>query len=487
MENTKTQKTGTLKNILWKFAERISAQVVSLIVSIVLARLLDPEHYGIIAIVLIFITFANIFVSEGLGSALIQKKDADALDFSSVLFANIALSIFLYLILFCLAPFISQFYGTGYEILTPVIRVLGLRLILSSVNSVQHAYVAKKMIFRKFFLSTLLGTILSAYVGVLMAYKGFGVWALVAQYLTNTTVDTIVLGITLRKKPLLRFSLFRLKKLFSYGVKILGAGLLIQGYQELRSLIIGKIYSSSDLAFFDKGRQFPKLISTNVDSSISSVLFSKMSSIQDDKKKIKETIRKSISLSSFLMSPLMIGLAAVAEPFVIILLTEKWLPCVIMLQIFCLCHLFSPIHSANNQVYKAVGKSDVYLKLELIKKAIELIVLLCVMWISPLAIALSMLFTNVLFVFVNAAPNKKIIGYSLGEQLKDILPNTFLALLMGFIVISISFISFPNIFIQLIIQVFVGFIFYLGIAFLTNNKSLIYLLNTFMHKEKTTL
>ena len=467
---------GTFYNLTWKLAERFSAQIVSLIVSIVLARVLDPEHYGVVAIVMVFITLANVFVSDGLGSALIQKKDADAIDFSTVLFANIAFSIILYLILFFCSPLVSMFYGEGYEILTPVMRILGLRLILSSINSVQQAYVARQMIFRKFFLATLLGTVVSAIVGILMAYNGFGVWALVAQYLVNTTVDTFVLQISLWKWPPLTFSFKRLKALFSYGIKILGAGLLIQGYQEVRALIIGKLYSSDDLAYFDRGRQFPKLISTNIVSSITAVLFPKMSKEQDDTVRVKEIMRQSIRFSSYLMSPMMFGLAAVAKPLVIVLLTEKWIPCVLMLQIFSLCSIFNPIHSVNNQAYKAVGRSDLYLKLELIKKGVEIAVLLCVMWISPLAIAISMLATNIAFIFVNAIPNKRLIGYSLGEQMIDILPNVFMGLIMGVIVFVIQLVPMNN-YLLLLIQVISGISIYLLFSIVFKNKEFLYLLN----------
>ena len=283
MKNNK----GLLSNLSWKFAERITAQAVTLVVSIVLARLLDPSHYGIISLVMIYIAIANVFVSDGFGSALIQKKDADSLAFSSVLYSNFVFSILLYMLLFFSAPYISLFYGNEYELLTPVLRVLGLRLILSSINSVQQAYVSKHMIFKKFFWATLFGTLLSAAVGISMACLGFGVWALVAQYMTNTTVDTIVLAVSLKKKPKAMFSWSRLRKLIPFGSRILATNLLIQGYQELRALIIGKVYSSSDLAYYDKGKQFPSIIITNINTSIAAVLFPKMSSQQDDIQKVK--------------------------------------------------------------------------------------------------------------------------------------------------------------------------------------------------------
>lgn len=477
------RKNDLLNNLSWKFAERIAAQLVTVIVSIILARMLAPQDYGIIAIVTIFITFANVFVSDGFGSALIQKKEVDALDYSSVLYFNIIFSIVLYAILFFCAPLIASFYGDGYEILTPVLRVLGLRIIVSAVNSVQQAYVSRNMIFKKFFWSTLIGTVLSAVVGIGMAYSGFGVWALVGQYLTNTTVGTVTLAVSLRKKPILSFSFERLKGMVGYGSKILGTSLLITGYQEIRALIIGKVYSSEDLAYYDKGRQFPNLIVTNINTSIGAVLFPKMAQEQDDKTRIREITRKSIRFSSYLMCPLMLGLAAVAEPFVKIVLTDKWLPCVTLLQIFCVVYLFQPIHTANMQAIKAIGRSDVYLKLEIIKKVIELVVLLIVMWISVEAIVVSMAILTMAFTFVNAYPNKKLLNYSFKQQMGDILPSVCMSLVMAVIVYFFGKIPM-NAYISFGVQIILGMIVYFALSLITKNSELKYFINLIKKKKE---
>jgi O-antigen/teichoic acid export membrane protein len=469
---------GVASNVAWKLAERLSAQIVTLIVSIILARLLEPSHYGIISIVTIFITLANVFVSDGFGSALIQKKDADDLDFSSVLSFNILFSIFLYLVLFLFAPYISAFYGDGYELLCPVIRVLGLRIIASGINSVQQAYVARKMIFKKFFLATLIGTIVSAIIGIWMAYNGYGVWSLVAQYLINTTVDTIILGISLKWWPGLKVSLARLKELLKYGWKILGASLLVTGFMELRALIIGKMYSSDDLAYYDKGKQFPNLIVTNVNTSIGAVLFPKMSQQQNNIPLVKETTRKSIRFSSYLMSPMMLGLAAIATSFVSVILTDKWLPCVPLLQLFCIIYLFQPIHTANMQAIKAIGRSDVYMWLEIIKKTIEIIVLLITMFFSVNAIVIGMAVMTTSFVFLNAFPNKKLLGYSIKEQLKDIFPSIFMGALMFAIVYSLSLLPLSPIGV-LAVQVVAGVSVYLLMSLITKNNEFTYLISLF--------
>ena len=290
---------SVISNLMWKFGERISAQFVTLFVSIVLARLLSPSDYGAIALVTIFITIANVFVVNGFGTALIQKKQADNLDFSSVFYVNILFSLFLYAILFILSPYVASFYNM--EILCPVMRVLSLRIPIAAINSIQQAYVSRNMMFKKFFFSTLFGTLLSGIVGCVMAYKGFGIWALVGQYLTNTTVDTIVLWFTVRWRPELKFSFSRVKVLLSYGWKLLLSGLLDTGYQQLRSLIIGKKYTSSDLAYYNQGQKYPELVVVNINTSISSVLFPAISQSQDNIEVVKGMTRRAIKVSSFIM------------------------------------------------------------------------------------------------------------------------------------------------------------------------------------------
>lgn len=471
-----TKKNGVISNLAWRFAERITAQVVTLVVSIVLARVLDPSHYGIVAMVMVFITIANVFVQDGFGSALIQKKNADELDFSSVLIVNVLLSILLYCLLFFAAPFISSFYGEGYEELTPVLRVLSLRLVLSAINSVQQAYVSRKMIFRKFFWATLLGTLASAIVGIWMAYHSFGVWAIVAQYLTNTTIDTIILQVSLNRWPKLKFSFDRIKGLLGYGWRILGASLLNNGYQELRTLLIGKIYTSSDLAYYSKGKQFPELLVININTSIGSVMFPKMSKEQDDIRRLKETTRQSIRFSSYLLTPMMFGLAAIATPFISLLLTDKWLFAVPFMQLYCVFYLAQPIHTANMQAIKALGRSDTYFRLEIIKKTIELITLIIVMRISVLAIAISATVLNWLFIFVNSYPNNKLLHYSVKEQINDISPPIVMGLVMAGVVLLFGKLKLARLSL-VIIQITVGIAVYIGLSLLLKNKEFTYLVN----------
>ena len=455
MDNTKQ---SVFSNLIWRFAERSGAQLVQFIVSIILARILKPEAYGTVALITVFIALLQVFVDSGLGNALIQKKDADDLDFSTVFYTNIVFCLILYTIVFLLAPAIARFYND--DSLIALTRVLSLTIVISGVKNVQQAYVSRKMIFKKFFFATLIGTIGAAFLGILLAFNGFGVWALVAQQLFNLTVDTIVLWITVQWRPKKMFSFQRLKQLFSFGWKLLVSSVLDTTYNNLRQLLIGKIYTAEDLAYYNRGKQFPSVIVTNIDTSIDSVLFPTMSQNQDNKERIKEMTRRSIKTSCFIMAPLMVGLIATSTNVVKLLLTEKWLDCVPYLCIFCITCIFYPIHTANLNAIKAMGRSDLFLKLEIVKKTIGLIVLLSTIWISVKAMAYSLLVTDFIGQIINSFPNKKILGYGYTSQLKDILPSVILSIFMGVVVYIINFIKLPII-VTLIIQVIVGIVIYI--------------------------
>lgn len=473
---------SVLKNLTWKFSERILAQLVSTIVSVILARLLEPECYGIISLVMIFITLANVLVSDGIGSALIQKKNADSLDFSTLLLFNVFVSLLIYFCIFFGAPYISMFYENKYDSLVPVLRILGIRVILTGVNSIQHAYISKNMMFRKFFWSTLIGTVLSAFVGIFFAYLGFGVWALVFQYLTNTTVDTIVLTVSIGKFPKLCFSKSRLASLLRFGVKILGTNLFGNLYNQIRAFIIGKVYTPNDLAFFDKGQQFPSLIVTNINSSITAVLFPKMASEQNEKEEIKQLMRRSLRFSSFLLSPMLIGMAAVAPQFVTVILTDKWKECVPLMQLLCFYYLFWPIHSINMQSLKALGEGNKYLKLEIVKKIIDVILLLITFQKGIVMIAAGMVVSSVFSVIINAYPNKQLIGYSIREQFKDILPSLASAILMGTIVCLMNMIK-VNALILMVLQVCIGCVVYISVSALCKNQEFCIIVKTLKSKN----
>lgn len=466
------RKQKIFSNFIWRFAERCGAQAVKLIVELVLARFLLPDDYGTIALVTVFITILNVFVDSGLGNALIQKKDADDLDFSSVFYFNLIWCFVLYLLLFVVAPVISNFYGIPE--LTMVVRVLGITVLISGLKNVQQAFVSRNMLFKKFFFATLGGTFGAAILGIMMAYFGFGVWALVAQQLFNTAMDTLILWVTVKWRPKKVFSAQRLKVLFNYGWKLLASGLLETIYNNIRSLVTGKLYTASDLAFYNQGDKLPNIIVGNINNSIDSVLLPVMSNEQDNVEQIKEITRKSIKISTYVMAPLMMGLAVTAETLIVLILTEKWLPCVFFLKIFCVTYMFQPIHTANLNAIKALGRSDLFLKLEVWKKVVGLILLFSTMWISVEAMAYSSFVSGILAQIINSWPNKKLLNYSYLEQLKDIIPSILLAVFMGICIYPISLLHLNRIWL-LTIQIVLGASIYIAGSIIIKIDSFQYL------------
>ena len=396
-------------NLIWRFAERIGARLISVVVNLILARLLGTEQFGTVALVLIITDILQVFIESGFGTALIQKKNADDLDFSSVFFFNITACLVLYTLLFALAPWISGLYHKP-ELLN-VIRVVGLILIISGIRNVQQAYVSRNMLFKRFFFATIGGTVCAAVVGIWMAYKGYGVWAYVAQYLVNNLVGTLILWFTVKWRPKAVFSFERLKGLFSFGWKLLASSLLNTISEKLRPMIIGYRYTSADLALYNEGMVFPNLITENVNSSIDSVLLPALSEQQDSQERVRQMTKHAISLSSYIMWPLMFGLFACARPMVSLILGEEWLPCVPFIRIFALYYAMYPIHTANLNAIKAVGRSDIFLKLEIIKRILDFVLVIVTLFISVKAMAFGLLTEGIICLFINSWPNRKLCGY----------------------------------------------------------------------------
>lgn len=468
-------KSKALSGLMWSFLEKFGAQCVTLIVSIVLARLLDPDVFGMISIVTVFMAILNVFVDSGLGNALIQKKDADNIDFSSVFFFNVFMCTALYVLLFLTAPLIARFFELPE--LAPVIRVMGITLIFSGINNVQKAYVSRQLKFKRFFFATLSGTVCAAAVGIFMAVKGYGVWALVGQSVVTSVINTIILWFTVKWRPALIFSFERFKSLFTYGWKILASSLIDTIYNNLRQLIIGKMYSTKSLAFYNRGYTIPNAFVGSVNSAIDSVLLPVMSSVQDSPETVKAMTRRSIRLSTYVMWPIMLGIAACATPLVSVLLTDKWLPCVPFIIIFCICYAFQPLETANLNAIKAMGRSDIFLKLNILKKIIGFIVLVATMWFGPLVMALSNLLFAVINLIINIYPNRKLLNYSYRQQLTDIAPSVLLSAAMFGIVYSVQFVGLAN-WLTLLIQIPLGIAIYIIGSKLLKFESFDYILNT---------
>lgn len=466
-----TARNKIIRGIGWKYGERLFSQGVSFVVSLVLARLLSPNDYGIIALVMVFINLSSVFITSGFASALIQKKDADNVDFSTMFYCSLVCSIGIYLIIFVVAPYIARFYHES--LLVDVLRVFALQIPLSSYNAIQNAYVSRHMLFKKSFFATILGTSFSGIVGICLALIGLGVWALVFQSIAAVIINTLILIAILPWYPKICFSFSSAKKMLKYSSNILMADLSGTFFGELRSLVIGRAYTGADLAFYSKGQQLPQLVTGNLGTAVSAVLFPAMSNESDDIARVKHIMKRSLCLLSYIVFPALLGLASIMEPLVIILYTEKWAECIPYAQVLCVGFSFGILGIASLQPLKAIGRSDIVLFLEFWKKPIYLILLFVGVKINVFAVAVTMAIYDVYGFFVNTVLLKKYLGYQIRDQLIDVFVPFFLSCIMVFIVGIIPL--FSSLFFTLFVKIFVGIIFYIVISSVCKMDSFLYL------------
>ncbi len=447
------RKGKVVSNLIWRFFERFGAQAVNIVVGIVLARKLGPGPAGDIAVIMAVVTILRVFADSGMANALIQKKEPDDMDYSSVFFFNLGFSLILYAALFLAAPWIAGIYQ--YPAYVPILRVLGLMVVVSGLYNVQQAYVAKTMQFKRFFFATLGGTLVSCALSIIMAYRGYGIWSLVALQLSSFAVNTVILWFTVDWRPRAVFSLGRLKALLSYGWKLLAASFLDTVYLQVYPLIIGAAYTREELGQFDKGRNWPDQLTQSINASIDGVLLPVLSAEQDNKTQMREMTRRAIKTSSYVMMPLMAGLAVCAEPLVRLLLGEQWLPCVPFMQVFCVIYAFYPLHTANLNAIKAMGRSDVFLVLEIVKKVLETSVLLITVHYGVLVMALGELGCSIASQLINAWPNRRLLDYPYLQQLRDMLPSILLSCGMAAVVWTVIRLGLSDV-LTLLIQVPLG-------------------------------
>lgn len=473
--NPDSLRNKAITGAFWQLLQKGSVQLVSFVVSVILARLIDPTEFGIVAMASIFMAVAGTITDGGLGTSLVQRKEIDELDQDTVFHFGMLLAAFMYTILFFSAPLISRMYKT--EELTLIVRIASLSLFATSFNSVQGALVMRQMDFKKYFWANLAATLISAAVGITMAYMGYGVWALVAQNLTRSVAAVLVLFILVRWLPKLQFSWARLKILYSFGLNLMGANLIGTFFNELRGFLIGLRFQPADLAFFNRGNSIPGLINDNVNGTISTVLFPAISKLQDDRTAIKSSIRHAMMTSVFIMAPLMILLAASSRQIILLLYTDKWIQAVPFMQVIVFYHLFSIVGLANLQALNAIGRSDITFKLEFVKKPILLAILLYTATISPLALSIGTAIYAIIGAGINAYPNRKLIGYSYREQIADVLPQILISIPPGIIVWFIGFLPW-NTLIVLSLQILLGGGLYYLIARLLHLESYQYSVET---------
>ena len=470
-----------IKSFFWKFFERIGFQLMNFVVTIVLARLLLPEQYAAISLIMIFINICNVIIDGGLNTALVQKKDSDDVDFSTIFYISLVVAALLYLLLYFTAPGIAAFYDMPH--LVPVIRVLGVNLFFYVFNSIQRAYVSKHMLFDKLFYGSISAVIVSGAIGIYLAYRGWGIWALVGQNLVSQVVGCLVLWFAIKWRPVLKFSVDRLKVLFDYGWKILGTNLITVLFVEIRKMCIGKLYTPSSLAYYEKGEHFPNLVMSNIFASVQSVMFPTFSKSQDDAASVKNIMRRSTKMLCFVIYPLMVGMIFAAEPIVRILLTEKWMPVADFIKIMSIANFFRPISIINWEAIKALGHSGITFKLEIVKKIIDVIILLVSISYGVYAIAWGMVLYNFICIFINLAPNVRLLGYRIREQLLDVMPSLLISLGMGAAIFGLKYVIEDDL-LLILSQFFVGAVVYLFLSGIFKEESFMYLLDMVRKRKR---
>lgn len=471
MNKSSVSKNKVISSLIWKFMERGGVQIVQFIISMVIARILSPNDYGIVAIITVFTSLATVFVQSGIATAIVQRKEITSLELSSVFYYSICVAALFYGVLYLAAPFIADFYNMPQ--ITYSLRVSSLILFPGAFNSVQNGLVARMMAFKKQCVSSMVSAIISGLIGIVLAKLNIGVWALVIQQLSYQIIVCFTLLIFIRWRPTLEFSYSKTMGMLKYGIKLLGARLVDTIFHNIENLVIGKKYNSETLALYSKGKQFPLIIIDNLDGSIQNVMLPVFSRKQDDLKTLRSSVRQTISLSTYIVFPAMAGLAAVASPLIYIVLGEKWMSCVPFLQIYCLTSALFPFQTANLQAFNALGRSDVYFWITTIKRIIAIAILCIAVFCfkNVIAIAISTILFEIAGIIITIIANKRILKYGLFELLKDTVPNLLLSTMMFFVVLAIGLVPISA-FLKLILQIITGAICYVGFSILTKNRNL---------------
>lgn len=467
--------------MFWQFVQNIGSQAVSFVVSVILARLLLPEDYGVVGLAGMFLGLFGIFSSGGLAPAIIQKKDADDLDYNTMFVTQLCFSSFIYVLLFFCAPLLAYLFHN--EQLTLLVRVMAVTMPLGAFVGVISSVLSRRLLFKYFFFSGISTAVVSAIVGISMAYAGCGVWALVGQQYAGLVVSTLVLGYLSDWHPRLQFSYDRFKSLFKEGLKYMGTQLIGTATYQVKGYALGLKYSAADFAYYNRGEGLPNLLCQNIDNTIQNVLFPAIASVQDDKEAVRRSIRRSIRISTYLLMPCLFGLAAISDKLVPLLYTDRWNPAIPFMQVLCFVLAIGIMCNVNLQALRATGHIGLILKMEFIKKPVMFLMIIGTMFISPLAIAWGMLFFNIFVYFVNSYPNKKNIDYTYRQQLIDVFPNVSLSLVMAAIVYAVGRLPMGNV-LSVIIEILVGIVFYVTASILLRNESFYYVRDIILSKFK---
>lgn len=471
------KKGTTVKSILWKAGEKAVVQVCRFVFEVVLARILIPEEFGVFTLLMTFVALSNILIEGGLNTALIQTKELDDKDPSTVFFITFAMSFLMYGIVFIIAkPLATLYQIDGFEV---YLRVMGLAVFIASFNSVQNALAARGMHFKYVFKAGSLAIILSGIVGIVCANNGLGVWSLVVQYFVQLTTACIVMNVQLKWWPKVCFSVERAKTLFGFGWKLMLSSLLNRGFGEVYNLVIGAAFSTATLGVYGKGKLIPGALENGLTSVVTSVMMPVFSREQSDIEALRKDVRRCVELLTFVIAPIFFGLIVACEPLVVILLTQKWIGCVPIMQILCVGFIFQPISHINTTAFNAIGRSDVVLKLEIIKRSLGIAILCCTAFFGIEAVAAGLSLSYFLNMVLNCRQSYKLLGYTFAELAKDVLPSMGLALAMGLVVFAVGRIfTIGNYYVLLLVDILVGVAAYVLLSLLFNRRLINALLGT---------
>lgn len=473
-------KQKTAKGVLWSSVEQFSVQIIQFVLGLIMARILSPHDYGLVGMILVFTSIAQTFVDSGFSNALIRKQNKTEVDYSTAFYFNVIVGLVAYFILFFLSPFIARFYNEPLlELLT---KAISINVFINSLGIVQRARYSIKVDFKTQAKATTTSVLISGIIGLWMAYSGYGVWAIVWQSVIRNGLNVLLLWIFAKWLPQLQFSWQSFREMWSFGYKLLLSGLIDRIYGNIYQLIIGKVFSAQDLGNYTRAHQFASFPSSNINGIISRVTYPILSSIQDDDARLERVYRKYLRLSAFVVFPLMVGLSALAEPLIIYILTEKWRASIILLQIICFNMMWFPIHAINLNLLQVKGRSDLFLKLEIIKKIIGVTILCITVPIGLVAMCIGGIFTSIFCLVVNTHYTGKLVNVGFWLQMRDLLPTLLLSLAMGVVVLlSVWFI--PSNLLKLIVGVVVGVVFYILVARLFKMEELSDLLSLVKRKK----
>lgn len=476
----KSLKDKTFKGIVWSSVDRFATQGITFIFNILIARILLPSDYGVVAMLAIFLAISQTFIDSGFGTALIRKPDRTETDFCTVFYFNIAVSLILYLILWVAAPYIALFYDI--PLLESVTRVVSLKLVFSSLSGVHNAKLSIDINFKARAKISIAVTLLTGAIGLWMAYRGYGVWALVMQSVISSLLSSILLWVYVRWMPAMTFSWKSFREMFSFGSKLLASGLLDTIYNNVYTLVIGKFFSATSLGVYSKADAFAQFPSSNITGVLQGVAFPVLSSIQNEDERFANAYKQFLRLSAFVVFPLMIGLAAVADPFIRLVLTDKWAGSIYLLQIICFALMWYPIHAINLNLLQVKGRSDFFLKLEIIKKIQGVIILCVTIPLGLVAMCYGRIVASLLSLVYNTFYTRKLIDYGFGKQMKDLLHILLHSLVMGAIAWGVVQLLHP-LWLKLVAGVLAGAAYYIMGAYLMKFEELDMLLSLIQRKK----